>query len=55
MIVKQFNLHTLWLFPLSIGAFVAAGLMATQTSRPFATKAKVPVDDHAHGHHAHAH
>lgn len=55
MIVKQFNLHTLWLFPLSIGAFVAAGLMATQSSRPFATKSKAPVDDHAHGHHAHAH
>lgn len=55
MIVKQFDLHTLWLFPLSIATFVAAGLMATQSSRPFATKAKAPIEDHGHGHHAHAH
>ncbi|HEY4260100.1 MAG TPA: NADH-quinone oxidoreductase subunit NuoH [Schlesneria sp.] len=55
MIVKQFDLHTLWLFPLSIAAFVAAGLMATQSSRPFATKAKLTVEDHGHSHHAHAH
>lgn len=55
MIVKQFDLHTLWLFPLSIATFVAAGLMATQSSRPFATKAKTPIEDHSHGHHAHAH
>jgi hypothetical protein len=53
--VKQFDLHTLWLFPLSIAAFVAAGLMATQSSRPFAIKAKLPVEGHGHGHHVHAH
>jgi NADH-quinone oxidoreductase subunit H len=55
MIVKQFDLHTLWLFPLSIATFVAAGLMATQSSRPFAIKAKLPVEEHGHGHHVHAH
>ncbi len=55
MIVKQFDLHTLWLFPLSIATFVAAGLMATQSSRPFATRAKPVVEDHGHGHPAHAH
>ncbi|MBS0204469.1 MAG: NADH-quinone oxidoreductase subunit NuoH [Planctomycetes bacterium] len=56
MIVKQFDLHTLWLLPLSIAAFVAAGLMGTQSSRPFARKAVPVVEDHGHGgHHAHAH
>lgn len=58
MIVKQFELNTLWLFPLSIAAFVAAGLMTTQSSRPFASRLKPAVDDHGHGHgghHAHAH
>lgn len=56
MIVKQFDLHTLWLLPLSVGAFVAAGLMGTQSKRPFARKAVPVVEDHGHGgHHAHAH
>lgn len=55
MIVKQFELNTLWLFPLSVAVFVVAGLMATQSSRPFARRVAVPVEDHGHGHHAHAH
>lgn len=56
MIVKQFELNTLWLFPLSMAAFVAAGLMTTQSSRPFARRVAVPVEEHGHGgHHAHAH
>jgi NADH-quinone oxidoreductase subunit H len=55
MIVKQFELNTLWLFPLSVAVFVIAGLMATQSSRPFARRVAVAVEDHAHGHHAHAH
>ena len=32
MTVKQFELNALWLFPLSIAVFVAAGLMGTQSS-----------------------
>lgn len=57
MIVKQLEWNTLWLFPLSIATFVIAGLMTTQSSRPFAQRvtAKDP-EDHGHGgHHAHAH
>ena len=53
MTVKQFDLHTLWLFPLSIATFVAAGLMATQSTRPFARRMTAPVEEH--GHHAPAH
>lgn len=56
MIVKQFEWNTLWLFPLSIATFVAAGLIATQTTRPFARRLTVPVEEHGHsGGHAHAH
>lgn len=54
MIIKEFSVPTLWLFPLSIATFVAAGLIGTQSTRPFARRIAVPVeiDDH---HHAHAH
>jgi NADH-quinone oxidoreductase subunit H len=56
MTVKQFDLHTLWLFPLSIATFVAAGLMATQSSRPFARRAVAVADPHGgHGHGDHGH
>ncbi len=58
MIVKQFGLNELWLLPASIAVFVAAGLMGTQSTRPFARRAAVPVDDAGHGGHhgaAHAH
>jgi len=66
MTVKQFDLHTLWLFPLSIATFVAAGLMATQSSRPFARRAVADPqgghgqwghghEDHGHGGHDHDH
>lgn len=56
MFVKQFELNTLWLFPLSIATFVIAGLMATQSSRPFARRGPAAVEPAAHGgHHAHAH
>ena len=56
MFVKQFELNTLWLFPLSIATFVIAGLMATQSSRPFARRGPAAVEPASHGgHHAHAH
>lgn len=56
MTVLQFGLNPLWLFPLSVATFVAAGLMATQSSRPFARRVALPVEDHGHGgHHAAAH
>ena len=59
MIVKEFELNTLWLCPLSIAAFVAAGLMATQSTRPFARRVAAPVEEHGHGGHGghpvHAH
>ena len=55
MIVMQFDLNKLWLFPLSVGVFVVAGLMATQSSRPFARRETAPVDSHPAAHHAHAH
>ena len=56
MVVKQFELNTLWLFPLSVATFVVAGMMATQTTRPFARKAIAPAEATGHGgHQAHAH
>ena len=55
MFVKQFEWNTLWLFPLSIATFVAAGLMATQSSRPFERRGPAPVEAAGHGGHAHAH
>lgn len=56
MTVKQFEINPLWLFPLSVAMFVGAGLMATQSSRPFARRKAAPsVEEHGHGHSAHAH
>jgi NADH-quinone oxidoreductase subunit H len=56
MTVLEFGFHRLWLFPLSLAAFVGAGLIGTQSSRPFASRAAVPVEVEGHGgHHAHAH
>jgi NADH-quinone oxidoreductase subunit H len=52
MFVKQFRLSNWWLLPMSIGLFLAAGLIGTQTSRPFARRtAKVELAPHS----AHAH
>lgn len=55
MIVKQFGWNPLWLFPMSIATFVAAGLMATQSSRPFARRVTEDTVEAGHGSHAHAH
>ena len=54
MIVKQFHLNEWWLLPMSAGLFLGAGLIGTQSSRPFARRTLEPVPE-AHGHHAHAH
>jgi NADH-quinone oxidoreductase subunit H len=54
MIVKQFHLNVWWLLPMSAGLFLGAGLIGTQSSRPFARRTSAaPVE--AVGHHAHAH
>ena len=54
MIVKQFEMNTLWLLPMSIGLFLGAGLIGTQSSRPFARRTVEPPVE-VSGHHAHAH
>lgn len=55
MIVKQFHLNEIWLLPMSIGLFLGAGLIGTQTTRPFARRVQT-VEVPAHGaHSAHAH
>ena len=56
MIVKQFELNEWWLLPGSAVVFLAAGLMGTQSTKPFARRvaASVEADEHG-GHHAHAH
>ena len=58
MIVKQFELNEWWLLPASAAVFLAAGLMGTQSTRPFARRVSAPVEADAHGGHhgaAHAH
>jgi len=56
MIVKEFGLNTLWLFPLSVAVFVAGGLMGTQSTRPFARKIVLAVEAEGDGgHHGHGH
>lgn len=54
MTVKQFHLSTWWLLPMSMGLFLGAGLIGTQSSRPFARKA-APVEESGHHAPAHAH
>ena len=54
MIVKQYKLNVWWLLPMSLGLFLGAGLIGTQSARPFARRKAAPVEE-AHGHHAHAH
>ena len=55
MIVKEFELNTLWLFPLSVALFVVAGLMGTQSTRPFARTSRSARRDRSEwpGHHVH--
>jgi len=55
MTVLQFKVYQLWLFPLSMATFVAAGLMATQSTRPFERRGPAPVEEQGHGGHATAH
>jgi len=58
MVVKQFHLNVWWLLPMSVGLFLGAGLIGTQTSRPFArrmTPAEHETDTHSGHAHAHAH
>lgn len=54
MTVKQFHLSPWWLLPMSAGLFLGAGLIGTQTSRPFAHR-MTPVPVETGGHPAHAH
>lgn len=55
MVVKQFHLNQWYLLPMSAGLFLVAGLIGTQSSRPFARRVtEEPVADAGH-HHAHAH
>jgi NADH-quinone oxidoreductase subunit H len=54
MIVKQYHLSLFWLLPMSIGLFLGAGLLGTQSSRPFARRTVGPAVETS-GHHAHAH
>jgi NADH-quinone oxidoreductase subunit H len=55
MTVLQFRLDVLWLLPLSIATFVGAGLIGTQSSRPFARKTVASVEAAGHGAHGHGH
>ena len=54
MVVKQFHWNVWWLLPMSAGLFLGAGLLGTQTTRPFFRKPLTPAVE-AGGHHAHAH
>ncbi len=54
MVVKQFELNEWWLLPGSAAIFLAAGLMGTQSTKPFARRVAGPVEAAGHGH-AHAH
>jgi NADH-quinone oxidoreductase subunit H len=54
MIVKQFHLCEWWLLPMSAGLFLGAGLIGTQTTRPFARR-PVVLPAESDGPHVHAH
>ena len=54
MIVKQFHLSPWFLLPMSAGLFLGAGLIGTQSSRPFARRVTADAVPDA-GHHAHVH
>lgn len=56
MIVKQFELNECWLLPGSAAIFLAAGLMGTQSQRPFSNRVVRPAEAKRPGeHHGHAH
>ncbi len=55
MVVKQFELNEWWLLPGSAAIFLAAGLMGTQSTKPFARRVTAPVEAAGHGGHGHAH
>ena len=55
MVVKQFELNEWWLLPGSAAIFLAAGLMGTQSTKPFARRVAAPVEAAGHGGHGHAH
>ncbi len=50
MVVKQFELNEWWLLPGSAAIFLAAGLMGTQSTKPFARRVAAPVEAAGHGH-----
>ncbi|MCX7410357.1 MAG: NADH-quinone oxidoreductase subunit NuoH [Planctomycetales bacterium] len=55
MVVKQFELNEWWLLPGSAAIFLAAGLMGTQSTKPFARRVAAPIETPGHGGHGHAH
>jgi len=55
MVVKQFELNEWWLLPGSAAIFLAAGLMGTQSTKPFARRVAAPTETPEHGGHGHAH
>ena len=55
MVVKQFELNEWWLLPGSAAIFLAAGLMGTQSTKPFARRVVAPIETPGHAGHGHAH
>lgn len=55
MVVKQFELNEWWLLPGSAAIFLAAGLIGTQSTKPFARRVAAPIETPEHGGHGHAH
>lgn len=53
MVVKQFQLNQWFLLPISVALFVGAGLIGTQSTRPF--RSRVTADPVSDRQHAHAH